>query len=420
MKKILSRSGWLVVAAALTMGLSACSGSEDIATGEPANPTQPKVYTMTVQASKGDNATTRALSYNDGTKKLNATWATGEKVYVYNNSKNATLDGSLEAKSGGATVTLEGNLTGTVVAGDMLTLGFPGLNENYTGQDGTLEKIALKYDYALAWATVTKVTDGKITAENYETGGSVQFENQQAIVRFTLVNKADNSSINATSLTIEAKDASSADKLIQTLDFTSSEPTPTYGPITIMPSATNVIYAALATAESNDSYDYTLTATDQDGYTNIYTKSGVKFEYGKYYEITVKMSNVIGQSGTGGNGSEISPEITPIHTTPVKVGIINSMEQAGNPVKYYYQFIDSGSRIIASYPMKEDTSAYVDKTLNDNVYNFHMYTADVSIPSGATGYKIANDNGSIMLRNATDLTKLNIYIYELGDKFYCE
>ena len=31
MKRILSTAGWLVVAAALTIGMTACSGSEDIA-----------------------------------------------------------------------------------------------------------------------------------------------------------------------------------------------------------------------------------------------------------------------------------------------------------------------------------------------------------------------------------------------------
>ena len=85
-----------------------------------------------------------------GTKNtLNATWATGEKVYVYNTDKHATLDGYLEAKSDGTTVTLDGNLTGTVDSGDLLVIGFPQVNQVYTGQDGTLATIASTYDYAL-------------------------------------------------------------------------------------------------------------------------------------------------------------------------------------------------------------------------------------------------------------------------------
>ena len=295
MKNLKNTAGWLVMAAALTLGLSACSSSEDSIIEQPVNPTQ-KTYTMTITASKGDGAMTRALTYDGNTKTINAAWTEGEKVYVYNHTKDKALDGYLEAKDDGASVTLEGDLTGTVEKDDELYLGFPQLDEYYTGQNGTLTKIASTYDYALGWAKVTDVTGGKITAEDcYYGGNTIQLDNQQAIVKFTLLNKADNSAIDAMSLTIDAKDGSSNAKLIQTLDFASSEAT--YGPITISPvPATNVIYAALATDDSDDSdvsnasYDYTLTATTADGETYTYTKEGVMFKWGNYYEITVKMT----------------------------------------------------------------------------------------------------------------------------------
>ena len=43
--------------------LAACSSSDDnIIEEQPVNPTEPKTYTMIVQATKGDDATTRGLS----------------------------------------------------------------------------------------------------------------------------------------------------------------------------------------------------------------------------------------------------------------------------------------------------------------------------------------------------------------------
>ena len=303
-----------MMAATLMLGMTACS-SEDGLTEDPqlAHTAQPaqtpqQTYTLTVTASKGDDsalaqamakagladgATTRALTLSSDGKTLNAAWVAGEKVYVFNDTKNITLGGYLEAKTAGATVTLEGELTGTVEEGDELYLAFPQLNEDYTGQDGTLAKIASTCDYALGEATVTNVSDGKITVEDNNYGGTtIRLDNQQAIVKFTLLNKADNSPINAKSLTIDARKDSKA-KLIQTHDYASKEKT--YGPITITPSATNVIYAALGTS-SVGSYDYTLIATDENGNMYTYTKTGVEFELGEYYEITVKMEMEEGQA----------------------------------------------------------------------------------------------------------------------------
>ena len=65
MKRILSTAGWLVMAAALTMGTIACSSDDTI--GEVQQPQGVKTYTMTVEATMGgDDETTRALTL-DGT-----------------------------------------------------------------------------------------------------------------------------------------------------------------------------------------------------------------------------------------------------------------------------------------------------------------------------------------------------------------
>ena len=283
--KNLSLAALLMAGAAFT----ACSSDDSIdEIQQPANPTTSKVYTMTVTASKGSDATTRALNYNSGTKTLTPAWATGEKVYAFNVSKNATLGGYLEAKSNGASATLEGDLTGTVEENNLLILIFPKSTLDYTGQNGTLAKVSSTYDYAYGQAKVTDVNGKKITAEDYHNGGTIQFENMQAIVKFTLLNKTDNSAIDATSLTINAKDGSDNDVLVKTYVFATNATT--CGPITITSSpATNVIYAALSTTDPDGSYNYTLTAT-QGSKRYSFTKTGVKFERGKYYEITVNMT----------------------------------------------------------------------------------------------------------------------------------
>ena len=302
MKKLMTLSGWLVMAAAITLATTACSSDDNIVE-EPMNPTTAKTYHMSLTASKGDGATTRALSLNG--KALNATWTTGDKVYVFNfgpddgnNNKMYALDGYLEAKSDGTTVTLEGDLTGIVEENDVLFLAYPQINLDYTGQDGTLTKIASTYDYTTVMAKVTNVSGGKITVVNYDPEVPVlQFGNGQAIVKFTLQDQGGNA-INATNLTISAIDGSS-DALVLTSNFSTGNET--YGPITITLSpATNVIYAALEPNIDIHYLDCTLTATDGTN-TYTYTKSHVQFLYGKYYEITVKMKKLIDLSNLTGN-----------------------------------------------------------------------------------------------------------------------
>ena len=188
-KNILSMAVLLMASAAV---FTACSSDDNITGEQPANPTGK--YIMTVNASKGGDATTRALSLDN--KTLNATWAAGEQVTVYNVTKSAALGGYLEAQSAGASTTLKGSLTGTVEAGDELRLSF--LNPVYSAQNGTLAYIAANCDYAKATVTVASVDGGNIT-----TAAAANFANQQAIVKFTLKDK-DNNLLNASSLTIAA------------------------------------------------------------------------------------------------------------------------------------------------------------------------------------------------------------------------
>ena len=158
-------------------------------------------YTMTVNATKGDDGQTRALSL-DG-KTLNVKWAATDEVSVFPASSWLTPLGTLTAAaSDNGSTSLTGDLTSAPSAGDQLNLLFPRAEWSYTGQKGILlsdaNSIEKKYDYALANVEVASVDGNTIT-----TTGDASFASQQAIVKFTLQDK-DGNALNASSLTVSA------------------------------------------------------------------------------------------------------------------------------------------------------------------------------------------------------------------------
>ena len=229
---------------------AACSGEENIISTQPATGT----FTLTVNASKGDDADTRVLTL-DGTT-LKATWKAGDVVTVYNVTRSADHTGSLIAQSDGKSTTLSGTLTGTIAVGDNLKLKF--LSPDYSSQDGTLAGIASSCDYAEATVTVSSISGSSVTTS------SATFDNKQSIVEFTLKNKATSADLNATSLTVYAGD--------NTIKVTPS-------------SATNVLYVAIPGISSKTVY---LSAT-ASGTDYIYEKPSVTLTNGKYYGYTVSM-----------------------------------------------------------------------------------------------------------------------------------
>ena len=259
MKKMMTNIRTLAALLIASATFAACSSDDNTIDQQPAGQ---QVYTMTVNAQKGgDAATTRALTL-DG-KTLNATWATTENIYVKKGDTWAT--GSLQPQAGGATATLKGTLSGIEInASDVLTLQFPRSGElDYTGQMGTLADIAAKYDYATATVTVASVS---ATGNIVPTEATTTFQNQQAIVKFTLIDKADGTTpLAATQLTV-------------------SDGTNTY---TVTPaSATSELYVAIPGITNQT---VTLTATTGSG-TYTYEKANVTFTNGKYYAVSVKMA----------------------------------------------------------------------------------------------------------------------------------
>ena len=285
---------------------AACSSSDDnIIEEQPVQPKE-KVYTMTIQATKatGDDATTRALTLTD--KTLNATWKTGEtvKVYKITNQDKYTKVGTLTAQADGVTATLSGTVS-NVAVNDHLVLAFLDNNEDdgydpttlvYHSQVGTLESIASNFDYAKGEAKVTEVNGSNITVVDWSdnTKSNIAFTNQQAIVKFTLKDKATGNTISAKTLKLH-----DANNNIVNVTSYESPASPYNADLTITrATASSEFYVALRTA--GDLSNLTLTAigdvpTDPsvaiDRYT--YTKSGsVTFTNGKYYEVTVSMTKL--------------------------------------------------------------------------------------------------------------------------------
>ena len=235
---------------------------------EPEQPAKVQTYHVSIQAGKGDanqqNGPRKALVLNGTT--LTASWKKDEQVSVRNVTKNADLGGSLKAQSPGVQTIISGDLTGTINAGDELQLTF--LSPDYTNQRGTIEDIATYCDYAVATIHVESVTWGSITFVE----GIADFENKQAIAKFTLKNKATDAALEASNLVVEVDNRS----------------------YNIHPaSATSEIFVALPGFTDKT---IKLTATvGSDTYT-FTSPSAKSFEDGKYYAITVGMSKVYGFS----------------------------------------------------------------------------------------------------------------------------
>ena len=205
MKKYITDIKTLAALLMAGAAMTACSSDDNIVSDaqQPVNPTGH--YTMTVNATMGDNGTNgtnRALAL-DGTA-LKVKWYDTDQVAVFPAASNSTLFGTLTAAaSETGTTTLSGNLTGSVHVNDNLNLLFPRGEWDYTGQKGILlsdeNSIEKKYDYAQASVTVAAIDNSKIT-----TTANANFASQQAIVKFILKDKANGNTIDASKLTISA------------------------------------------------------------------------------------------------------------------------------------------------------------------------------------------------------------------------
>ena len=273
--KHFSLGALMIVSAALT----ACTSEDNIVNDQPVNPTAPKTYTMTIQATKGGAAATRGLYFN-GTA-LNVKWNEGEKVVVMQDDDElgtltATPDPDDPTKA-----TLTGELDELDLEED-IEFHLHSASYDYSRQSGVLlskdgeNSIEEKFDYALCTVeagsdkiktSVVKDPDGDeyylVTIE-----GGITLESQQAIVKFTLVDKADATTpMNVTRLEVDDH----------------------YGIIFVEPvSPTNALYVAVNS--DGVELDYHLKAVTAKGDVYTYDCSDVTFLCGKYYEVKVQMT----------------------------------------------------------------------------------------------------------------------------------
>ncbi len=130
---------------------------------------------------------TRAVDFGDGTGNVQASFGTGEKVYVYNVTKSAMDMATLSPSSAGQTVTLTGMLSGTYDVGDQLKLFYHAgvaaagnaSEFSYTGQTGTQASATTK-DFAVATATVGEISEGTL-----KTTSTALFRNSQSFLCFS-------------------------------------------------------------------------------------------------------------------------------------------------------------------------------------------------------------------------------------------
>ena len=228
-------------------------------------------YEISVEATT-DAAATRALALSGRT--LNAVWASADVVTVY---KGNTSIGTLKPQTtGSASTTLKGTVTASgLSAGTQLRLLTPKASWLYTGQNGTFSSVSSKYSFASATVAVTSVSGSDVVT------APASFENQQAIVKFTLTDSAGKP-VYPETLRIEA----AGGKLVKSVGNDLSVMT---GYLEVETDDDfNELYVALRN-DLGTADTYTLTATV--GKTKyIATKSGVLFENGKYYAGTVKMA----------------------------------------------------------------------------------------------------------------------------------
>ena len=265
------------------VAFAACSSSDDSIIEQPVNPTAPKTYTMIVQATKGDAAATRGLSLNGNT--LNVKWNEGEKVVVMQDDDElgtltATPDPNDPTKA-----TLTGELDELDLEKD-IEFHLHSASCDYSRQSGVLlskdgeNSIEENFDYASCTVeaesgkiktSVVKDPDGDEQYDEYylvTIEGGITLESQQAIVKFTLVDKADATTpMNVTRLEVYDH----------------------YYTIFVEPvSPTNALYVAVNS--DGVELDYHLKAVTATGDVYTYDRSDVTFLCGKYYEVKVQMT----------------------------------------------------------------------------------------------------------------------------------
>ena len=288
MKKFMTDIKTLAALLMAGAAFTACSSDDNIIE-QPQNPTEPQVYTMVIKASKGGDTTTRALQpgYDNvlGKNTVDAYWSGNETIEGYQSGEKIGKATAAPSANGNTTITAE--LTSAPNSSSDLDFYLGGLTPDFTGQVGLLtgpNSISEKYDYAESLIYSGAYTVDEINKKITPKEGSLPLTfgaAQQAIIKFTLKDKANDAAISPSALTVT--DGTSTVSL-------TSIPASTY-----TANGDGVLYVAFPATGGSETITLTVTV-GSDTYT--YTTSSAKtFVNGQYYEITVKMSPIISLSG---------------------------------------------------------------------------------------------------------------------------
>ena len=275
------------ITAAVTLGsLTACS-SEDLMVADTNNPQAP-TYTICIPASMGGDAQTRAVDFSGtdpvtGKPTAISSFKTSDKIYVYNQTKDAMLTGYLTPSADGKTCDLTGTLTGDIAAGDELVL-------LYNLSDYDSDKTLCNFDYDSQDGTQAGVTDGAmatVTVDSYTGSGvlttttTAHFQNVQSMFRFQFT--SNGTPVNVKSLAISSKNNALSNfykPLAAGYKFCTDIP------VTLSSATTNPIYVALCIKESvaaGDVLTFEVVDADNKLYTTTKNAPSTGFVNGKYY-----------------------------------------------------------------------------------------------------------------------------------------
>ena len=406
MKKIKTTIQTLAALLVAAVAITACSSSDDDAVpgGSPAGS---NVYTLTVEATKGNgDATIRALTLEG--KTLNATWTAGDKVEVWSSDGTTVKYGTLTAQSSGSSTTLTGEMDFPPTLSTGLSLLLKYLSNDYSKQTGTLDYIANHCDYATARVKVTGISGSEITTT------AAKFQNQQAVIKFTLMN-SDGAIFNPSTFTVS--------------DGTSTV-TLTDIPVAIhVDEDYGVLYVAFPATGSSA----TITLTAKHGFrTYYYKKTGVTFKNGQYYAIGVKMQQLALSAATTSDYGKVVCAAGHLHdaktAVPVgctAVGILGSVTETGHGLILALQ--DATDQMWTTIDRWNSTTAYANTTLkvlpDDGARgSLTSYTklGDTTVSNWAVGQKsdyeaIFVNLGSTAEENGTTYDDhVNAYITSVG------
>lgn len=301
--------------------LTACSSDDNTAeepTTQTGQETEAVEYTVSIPATIGDTDGTRAVSLNDETGGLDATFQTTDGIFVYDKTTDCYSTDNVDCtfmllhpdKNGS-----KANLTGTArfyarngqgrrdpAVGHELMLiygvRYNGIGDNptkthfiYTGQPGTLAGLS-SYDFATADVTIESI-EGSISSGFTLTTTNADFHNQQSMFKLTL-NGLDVDGDAIASVTVHSE----KNKLVQT--YNPATDAATYGDLSITlndaartANGAGIAYAALRfdalDEEEQDRITFTVTGTS--GIPYVATKKTPKggFQRGKFYRTTVSL-----------------------------------------------------------------------------------------------------------------------------------